>query len=142
MGPRGDHQTQQGNEMTTNLPRRLLFAFTTVGLIAAAGLAAATPMRASSGLDKFRPMQALSYELGSKRAIGYFQTVSGKCQLTLMIAESVDPDLAKPSSAARLSVAMLPGQSTALASEEGPSMTLTCGSDAETLEVQRAAARS
>jgi hypothetical protein len=127
--------------MSTNLPRRFLFAFTTVGLVAAAGFASASPMRVSSGLDKFRPMQAMSYELGSKRAIGYFQTVSGKCQLTLMIAEAVDPDVAQPTSAARVSLAMLPGQSTALASEEG-AMTLTCGTDAEVLEVQRAAARS
>jgi hypothetical protein len=42
-------------------------------------------------------------------------------------AETVDPDQARPSSAARLSLAMLPGQSAALASEEGTSMQLTCG---------------
>jgi hypothetical protein len=41
-----------------------------------------------------------------------------------MIAETVDPDQARPSSAARLSLAMLPGQSAALASEEGTSMEL------------------
>jgi hypothetical protein len=127
---------------TTTLPRRLLFACAAFGLVAAAGSSSAMPLRVSSGLDKFRPMQALSYELGSKRAIGYFLTVGGKCQLTLMIAESVDPDVAKPTSAARLNVAMLPGQSTALASEEGQAMTITCGTDAEVLEVQRAAARS
>jgi len=38
----------------------------------------------------------LDYVLGSTRAIGYFQTVAGHCQLTLMIAEVVDLDRAAP----------------------------------------------
>jgi hypothetical protein len=91
----------------------------------------------------FRPIEGISYELGSKRAVGYFEPRNGKrlvtfkCLVTLMIAEKVDPDQARPSSAARLSLAMLPGQSAALASEEGTSMEITCGAGAETVAVKR-----
>jgi hypothetical protein len=127
---------------TATLSRRVLFAVTSLGLIAAAGVSVASPFRVSSGLHKFRAMEAMSYELGSKRAIGYFQTSAGKCQLVMMIAEAVDPDVAKPGSAARLSLAMMPGQSASLASEEGQSMIVTCGADAESMEVSRGAARS
>jgi hypothetical protein len=88
----------------------------------------------------FRSTQAISYQLGSKRAIGYFVRVDGACQVTLMIAEAVDPDVAQPTSAARLNLSMLPGQSAALASEEGESMELTCGSGAETVLVKLASA--
>jgi hypothetical protein len=84
--------------------------------------------------DTFRSAQAISYQLGSKRAIGYFVRVDGKCQVTLMIAEAVDPDVAQPTSAAKLSLAMMPGQKAGLASEEGE-LELTCGSGAESVLV-------
>jgi hypothetical protein len=84
--------------------------------------------------DTFRSAQAISYQLGSKRAIGYFVRVEGACQVTLMIAEAIDPDVAQPTSAAKLSLAMMPGQKAGLASEEGE-LELTCGSGAETVLV-------
>lgn len=89
------------------------------------------------GAHTYRATQALTYVIGSKRAVGYFQTVAGKCQLTLMIGEAVDPDVAQPPSAARMILAMSPGQSVALGSAEGESMSATCGAGADTLEVVR-----
>ena len=89
------------------------------------------------GPEVFRATQALSYVVGSKRAIGYFQSVAGQCQLTLMIAEATDPDAGQAPSAARLSFGMAPGQSVALGSAEGESIVATCGTGGETLEVRR-----
>jgi len=108
-------------------------------LVSAAVLtAAATPVSARmGGVQTYRATQAMSYVMGSKRAVGYFQNVAGKCQLTLMIVEAVDPDVAQPPSAARMIVAILPGQSVALGSAEGELMTATCGAGADTLEVTR-----
>ena len=105
--------------------------------VAAAGTAAAHRNPAS---DINRSAQAISYELGSKLAVGYFVTQDGMCRLTLMIAEAVDPEVAPPTTAARPSLAILPGQSAALASEEGDSMMLTCGGGAETMIVKYGAA--
>ena len=122
---------------TSKLSRRVLLAVTSFALVAAAGVSAATPFRVSSGLHKFRALEAMSYELGSKRAIGYFVSQSGQCQVTLMIAEAVDPDEGRALSAARISVSMVPGQSATLDSEEGSSMVLTCGSGGETMKVMR-----
>ncbi len=106
-------------------------------LIAGAGFAMAGLSSVPS--ETVRPIQAMSYDLGSKRAVGYFRSVEGKCQLTLMIAETVDPDQARPASAARVKLALAPGQSAGLDSEEGASMVLTCGAQAATMEVKRAA---
>jgi hypothetical protein len=78
--------------------------------------------------------------LGSTRAIGYFQTVAGQCQLTLMIADVVDLDRPAPGSAARLHFDMRPGQVAVVGSEESPEMLLTCGTKAATLQVTRAEA--
>jgi len=91
--------------------------------------------------EVYRATEAIDYVLGSTRAIGYFQTVAGQCQLTLMIAEEVDLDRAAPGSAARLRFAMQPGQVAAVASEEGPEMLLVCGDKAATLQVTREEAR-
>jgi hypothetical protein len=88
-----------------------------------------------SGPQTFKPTEGMTYLLGSKRAIGYFVNNGGHCQVTLMIAEAVDPDVAQPPSAARMSFGMLPGQSMALGSAEGESMVATCGAGGETLQI-------
>jgi hypothetical protein len=90
-----------------------------------------------SGPQTFKPTEGMIYLLGSKRAIGYFLTSGGNCQVTLMIAEAVDPDVAQPPSAARMSFGMVPGQSMALGSAEGESMVATCGAGGETLQITR-----
>jgi hypothetical protein len=102
------------------------------------------PVRAASSFGRteiYRPTEAVSYVLGTTRAIGYFQTVDGQCDLTLMIAEAVDPDRAPPESAARVRFAMHPGQVAALASKEGPEVVLVCGAKAATLQVTRGEAQ-
>jgi hypothetical protein len=106
------------------------------GILAAGAIAGAASANRTSA-DTYRSTQAITYELGSKRAIGYFISQNGQCQVTLMIAELVDPEVARPTSAARLSVAMMPGQSATVDSEEGAAMVLTCGSRAETMNVTR-----
>jgi hypothetical protein len=91
--------------------------------------------------EVYRPVEAISYVLGSIRAVGYFQTVDGQCEVTLMIAEVFDPDRAAPRPATRLHFAMRPRQAAALTSEEGPEMVLSCGGEAATVEVARDAAK-
>ena len=101
------------------------------------GLATGYAVAVAAAAGKtFGPIEAISYELGSKRAVGYFDSRNGKCQITLMIAEAIDPEQARPASAARLSLPIWPGESAALASEEGPSMELTCGAGAQTVVIK------
>ena len=118
-----------------------IFTFRIPALLAAGSIlcVAATGMASAhlSGSGVFHATEAMSYVIGSKRAVGYFQSVSGKCQLTLMIAEAVDPDVAMPPSAARMSLALVPGQSVALGSAECETMTATCGTGGETIEIKR-----
>ena len=112
-------------------------ALTTGSMLAIAGAGGPAANQDPHGIATFRPVEWISYQLVSKRAVGYFEPRDRECLVTLMIAETVDADQARPSSAARLSLAMLPGQSAALASEEGTSMELTCGAGAETVAVKR-----
>jgi len=86
------------------------------------------------GDARYRPIQSISYEFGSKAMSGYFVQRNSVCVVTLMIVEKTDPDL--PShSATRVRVMLDPGQVAGLDSEEGRSMSFTCGKDAATLVV-------
>ena len=82
----------------------------------------------------FRPIQSISYTFGSKTASGFFMQRNSVCLVTLMIAEKTDPDLPSPT-ATRVRVMLDPGQVAGLDSEEGRSLSLTCGEDAATLVV-------
>jgi hypothetical protein len=113
-----------------------------VAMSAAAGLtlASADSLRtAPSTTDEavYSPIQNISYRLGSKAAIGYFAQQAGECHVALMVAEAIDPDVATPPSAARLRLALRPGQVAGFDSEEGPFIDMTCGPDAGSLIVRR-----
>jgi hypothetical protein len=80
----------------------------------------------------YRPIQSISYTFGSKIASGYFVQQNSVCRVTLMIAEKIDPGLPSPT-AARVRVMLDPGQVVGFDSDEGRSISLTCGEDAATL---------
>jgi hypothetical protein len=82
----------------------------------------------------YRPIQSISYEFGSKAMSGYFLQRNSLCIVTLMIAEKTDPDLPSPT-ATRVRVILDPGQVAGFDSEEGRSLSFTCGEDAATLAV-------
>jgi hypothetical protein len=83
----------------------------------------------------YRPIQSISYTLGSKIASGYFIQQNSVCLVTLMIIESSDSGLPSPTTAARVRIMLDPGQVAGLDSEEGRSLNLTCGEAAATLAV-------
>jgi hypothetical protein len=83
---------------------------------------------------RYRPIQSISYEFGSKSMSGYFVQRNSVCLVTLMIAEKIDPDL-PTLTATRVRVMLDPGQVAGLDSEEGRSLSFTCGEDAATLVV-------
>jgi hypothetical protein len=120
-------------------PTKAAATLAALGLcLAAAGASGATTTQ-SANVATYKANHALSYVLGSKRAIGYFIPVSGECRVTLMIAEAVDPDVAPTVSAARVIMTIRPGQSAAVSSVEAETITLTCGADAQTMQVAHAA---
>jgi hypothetical protein len=82
----------------------------------------------------YLPIQSISYTFGSKIASGYFVQRNSVCLVTLMIDEKTDPDLPSPT-AARVRVMLDPGQVAGVDSEEGRSLSFTCGDDAATLVV-------
>lgn len=107
-----------------------------IASVAAAAAVASSASTALPGQTSYVPMQAISRDLGSKSAIGYFISDAGACQVVLMIGDNADPETGLRQTAARLRLALLPGQIAGLDSEEGPSLDLTCGEGAATLIVR------
>jgi hypothetical protein len=87
------------------------------------------------GDARYRPIQSISYEFGSKAMSAYFVQRNSACLVTLMIAERSDPDSPSPLTATRVRLILDPGQIAGLDSEEGRSLNFTCGEDTATLIV-------
>jgi len=104
--------------------------------VAVAATVAANASKDTLGEKTYAPMQSISYVVGSKSAIGYFVQEQDTCRVVMMVAENVDPAVATPPSAARLRLALQPGQAVGLDSDEGRSIDMTCGSGAATLTVR------
>jgi hypothetical protein len=119
-----------------------MFSRTTFVVSAFAAALAASPCSSGQAVSGepvegdalYLPIQSISYTFGSKIASGYFLRRNSVCLVTLMIAEKTDPDLPSPT-AARVRVMLDPGQVAGLDSEEGRSLSFTCGEDAATLVV-------
>jgi len=97
---------------------------------------------ASSGSPKsvefqalYRPVQSITYELGSKLMTGYFTEQGAACVVTLMIIEKSDPEEPLGLSPMRVRLVLSPGEIAGFDSEEGLSLNLTCEPGAETLLV-------
>jgi hypothetical protein len=125
-----------GNDMLTKSIKGVAFSGLLIAGVAAAATVTSSASTALPGQTSYIPMQAIGYDLGSKLAIGYFVREAGACQVVLMIDENADPEKGLRQTAARLRLALLPGQVAGLDSEEGRSLDLTCGEGAATLVVR------
>jgi hypothetical protein len=84
---------------------------------------------------KYAPIQSIRYDFGSKSMSGYFVPQAARCVVILMVSEKGDPDVASSPTATRVRLALNPGQTAGLDSEEGRSLNFTCGEGATALLV-------
>lgn len=89
----------------------------------------------TEGQARFEPIQAITYEFGSKLTTGYFVEQAGSCIVTLMVTEKSDPENPLGLSPTRVRLALSPGQIAGFDSEEGRSLNFTCEAGAATLLV-------
>ena len=122
--------------MLTESIKSVAFSGLLIASVAAVATVASSAQTAFPGETTYFPMQAISHDLGSKAAIGYFVREAGACQVVMMIGEKADAETVSTSSAARLRLALLPGQRAGVDSEEGRSIDLTCGEAADSLIVR------
>jgi hypothetical protein len=120
------------------MSRKLVGFMPIAGMIATALLASAPAASGGPPIDgeaRFRPIQSISYEFGSKFMSGFFLQQSGTCLVYVMITERIDPDAPLRMTATRVRIALNSGQVAGLDSDEGHSLNLTCSDGGETLVV-------
>ena len=122
--------------MVSKFFRGAILGSAMIASVAAVAAVASSAAPVAGARAIYRPMQSISHDLGSKSAIGYFVREAGECQIVVMIAENTDPESGPMLSAARLRLALRPGQAAGLDSEEGRSIELSCGDEAATLTVR------
>jgi hypothetical protein len=89
----------------------------------------------ADGQARFKPIQAITYEFGSKLTTGYFVQQGGACVVTLMLTENSDPENPLGLSPTRVRLILSVGQVAGFDSDEGRSLNFTCERGAETLLV-------
>jgi hypothetical protein len=110
----------------------------TVGLASAVmALLAAGPGHAGafSAADVVRPLAGLSFDLGSKKAVGYFVAESAGCNLTLLVGDSARDasEGAKGTVPARFNTLIASGRTARIDSGEGLSVEFFCSTGAKWL---------
>jgi hypothetical protein len=105
------------------------------GTVAISLWAAPAQSQAINDEAKYRPIQSIRYDFGSKSASGYFVEQAAKCVVRMMVYDKHDPDSDAPSSATRVRLVLNPGQTSGLDSDEGRSLNFTCGEGATALLV-------
>src|SRR3990172_11688765 len=116
---------------TTAMNKLILTAFAIAGL----GLSGSAASAGSSDALTMKPVHGISFDVGSKRAVSYFQNDRGLCNLTLMIAEAMNGDEVPSGTAARFRVAVGAGKSTRLDTTEGKSLDFACSANARAMSV-------
>lgn len=113
-----------------------------VSLAAIAGMAA-LPSNAADGAKVtakvLAPLKAGRFDIGSKKALAYYQADKNACKVTVILAQpfSETDDYAHPvNEAVRFNTAVPAGTSTRVETAEGPALALWCSPTAATLFVQ------
>ena len=106
-----------------------------VGISLCASAAAGQTQAPVKDEATYAPIQSIHYDFGSKSMSGYFVSETARCLVMLMVSEKSDPDTIPSASATRVRLALDPGQTAGLDSEEGRSLNFTCGDGATALTV-------
>ena len=113
-----------------------------VSLAAVTGLAA-LPSHADEGAKVsakvLAPLKAGRFDIGSKKALAYYQNDRNTCKVTVILAQPFDEnaDYAHPANeAVRFNTAVVAGTSTRVETAEGRALALWCSPMAATLFVQ------
>jgi hypothetical protein len=118
-----------------NLAQNILALSTFVGFLSVGTAGQAADL--SSGLT-MKPLQGVSFDIGTKRAVSYFLRNDGQCKLVLTLAEAPDWSDVSKFSATRFEAAVNPGKATRYNSTEGVAIDFACQADAQAMSIRAA----
>jgi hypothetical protein len=116
------------------LRKRAAFAMAFAGISAMAGPAMTRATDSASPLT-MKPLQGVSFDIGTKRAVSYFLSDGDTCKLTLMLAEVVYGDEVNGLAVTRMMVAVEADKAVQLDTAEGKSLEFKCQVGAQVMSI-------
>lgn len=121
--------------MTKKVTNKTLFKCAAAALLSGIALGPVHAFEAKEAVT-VKPGKGMSFKVGSKKAITYFNENSGHCDVTIMLSE-LNPVIGNSyQSASKVKVQLVPGKSTLVESADGKALRVSCNQDAKTMTVQ------
>jgi hypothetical protein len=111
------------------------FALAFAGILAIAGPGMSRTKDPASPLT-MKPLQGVSFDIGTKRTVSYFLSNDNACKLTLMLADVIDDDEVNGLTATRMTVAVESGKTAYLDTVEGKSLEFKCQAGAQAMSIE------
>jgi hypothetical protein len=115
------------------LSKAFVTAFAGISAIAGPGMSRVTDPASPVAM---RPLQGISFDIGTKRAVSYFLNNDTACKLTLTLADVIDDDETNGLTATRMTVAVEPGKNAYLDTAEGQSLEFKCQAGAQAMSIE------
>ncbi len=107
-----------------------------IGALAAGG----APETAAAGEGRvvgvLEPAKGMSFDIGSKRAVGYFLSTGNGCRLTLLLTQALNSDEPDGSPASRVQLVIDPGRTARIDTADGQALEFSCTSGARKMSVE------
>jgi hypothetical protein len=117
------------------LSKRAAFAIAFAGISATAGPGITRAKDLTSRLT-MKPLQGVSFDIGTKRAVSYFLSDNNAYKLTLTLAEVVHDDEVNGLTATRMTVAVEADKAANLDTAEGKSLEFKCQPGAHVMSIE------
>jgi hypothetical protein len=117
------------------LSKRAAFAIAFAGISTTAGPGITRAKDLTSPLT-MKPLQGVSFDIGTKRAVSYFLSDNNACKLTLTLAEVVHDDEVNGLTATRMTVAVEADKAANLDTAEGKSLEFKCQPGAQMMSIE------
>jgi hypothetical protein len=116
------------------LKQRAVFA---IALFAASITAAPGTTRAGGPLSSaaIEPMQGVSFDIGTKRAVSYFMSDADACKLTVTLAETARDDSVNGATTLRMTVAVESGKTAHFDTAAGKGLDFKCQPGAKRMSI-------
>jgi hypothetical protein len=119
-----------------NPTKNIAIATALTGLLALTNACAAQAAEPSAALT-LKPLHGISFEVGAKRAVGYFLSENGQCKLVVTLAGEPNWDDKGSFTATRFEAAILAGKATRYTSTDGKAFDFACAADAQAMNVKQ-----
>jgi len=96
------------------------------------------PVQAADAAFKrvMKPLQGISFDVGTKRAVSYFLSENGTCRLVLSLAAAPNWDEMSSLEVTRFEAALPANEETHFRSAEGKVLEFACGAGAKSMSVE------